>query len=152
MRKLALLGMVLAGVAVAAERPDLNGTWQLDPSRSQGSEAKVKAYTLTLRQTEDDVALSESITDNAGKERKADIQCKTDGGECKVKQGTVSLWYDGASLVLMEVRRNNTNVVKRRFQTSEDGKTLTMEIAPIAPPGQKVETLTFTKQAAAANQ
>jgi len=148
MRKCTLLALVLLGGAAGADRPDLNGDWRLDPSHTQGSDSKTKAYALTIHQTDESIGLSEAITDTDGKERKTEIQCKTDGGECKVKQGTVSFWYDGSSLVLMEVRRNNANVIKRRFQTSEDGKSLSMEITPIAPPGQKVETLTFAKQGA----
>ena len=148
MRKCTLLAIVSLSVAAATvNRPDFNGTWQLDSAHSQGVEAKTKADTITIRQTEDDVTLNEVITETDGKERKLDLQCKTDGDECKVKQGTVSVWYDGDTLVVMEVRRANAIVVKRRFKLSEDGKTLAVEVNPIAPPGQKPGNLTFVKQA-----
>jgi hypothetical protein len=150
MPKLTLLTFVLLSAAWAADRPDLNGTWQLSSSQTQGPDAKAKAYTLTIHQTDDTIALNEAITDPDGKERKVGIQCKTDGDACKIKDGTVTLWYDGPALVLMNVQRNNVNVVERRFQPSEDGKSLVVKVSPIAPPGQKQETLTFEKQTTAA--
>jgi hypothetical protein len=152
MRKFILLATLSLGVAAAQDLPNLNGTWQLDPAHSQGVDSKVKTETLTFHQTDDGVTLTEIITDTGGKETKTDIQCKTDGNRCKLKQGTVSLWYDATALLLMEERRGGNVVLKRRFQPSEDGKTLTVEVTPIAPPGQKGGSLTFLKQADTAGQ
>jgi len=147
MRKFTLLAIVSLSLTAAVDRPDFNGTWQLDAARSQ--DTKVKAQTMTIRQTEEDVTLSEVVTDADGKERKSDLQCKTDGDQCKAKQGNVSIWYDGPALVVMEVRRNNSIVVKRRFTMSDDRKSLAVEVTPIAPPGQKPEKMTFVKQGGA---
>jgi hypothetical protein len=90
------------------------------------------------------------MTENSGKAVKVDISCNTEGQECKVKESgepaKVSFWYNGPMLVMMEQRHGNDFVTKKRFKTSDDGKTLSMEVVYIAPPGHKAENYTFTKQ------
>jgi hypothetical protein len=132
--------------AAAADRPDFNGTWSLDASRSQFGEDKLKSATLEIRQTGDSIQIVEALTDPDGKERKLDIQCNTLGKECKTKDEQVSIWYNGPMLVLMETRRGNEVVLKRRLKRSDDGKTLSVEVMHIAPPGAKNEVYAFNRQ------
>ncbi|MGO9255316.1 MAG: hypothetical protein ACLQU1_03290 [Bryobacteraceae bacterium] len=129
--------------AMAAGRPDLNGVWQLDSSGLPG-ESKLKSETLVIHQSEDSVQISEDRTGKNGKEFKDDIQCNTMGQECKLKNAQVSLWYNGSILVLVET--HNDVVTKTRFTSSEDGKTLNMEVTHMAPGNPRTENLTFTKQ------
>jgi len=147
MRKLACFG-ALFFAAWAADRPDVNGKWVLDATH--GESGKVKSETLAINQKDDAVQISDDMTDTSGKELKVDVSCNTEGQECKVKQGgepaKVSFWYNGPVLVMMEQRHGNDFVTKKRFKPSEDGKTLSMEVIYIAPPGHKPETFTFTKQ------
>ncbi|HEY2017759.1 MAG TPA: hypothetical protein VGH38_29845, partial [Bryobacteraceae bacterium] len=138
------LSALLAGAAAAADRPDLNGTWQLDPAHSQFTEDRLKSETLEIQQKEDSIQISEALTDPAGKERKSDVQCNTAGKECKLKGEQVSFWYNGPILVMMETRKGNEVVTKTSLKL--DGETLSVEVVHIAPAGEKNETLTFRKQ------
>jgi hypothetical protein len=139
------LGLFALGLfsAMAAGRPDLNGVWQLDGSTLAG-ESKLKSETLVIHQGDDSVQISQERTARNGKEIKNEIDCNTEGKECKLKNTQVSLWYNGAMLVLVET--HNDVVTKTRFTPSEDGKTLNMEVIHMAPGTPKTETLTFTRQ------
>ena len=139
-RLIGLLALSLCA-AMAADRPELNGTWQLDAS---GADSKFKSETLVIHQTEDSVEIAKDRTTKSGKESKDDIQCNTMGQECKLKNVQVSLWYNGSMLVLVET--HNDVVTKTRFSSSEDGKTLKLEVTHMAPGAQKIENLTFTKK------
>lgn len=130
------------GAAAAADRPDLNGVWQL--SSDPGAESKLKSETLVIRQNEDSIEISEDRTSKSGKEIKDDIQCNTMGQECKLKNVQVSLYYNGPLLVMLQTQHDV--VIKKRFTPSEDGKTLNLEVIHMAPGTQRSETLTFTRQ------
>ncbi len=139
------IGLLVLGlcVAMAADRPELNGTWQLDSS-TLSAEAKLKSETLVIHQDEDSVQISEDRTGKNGKEMKDDIQCNTMGQQCKLKNAEVSAWYNGSILVL--VQTHNDVTTRTRFSPSDDGKTLHLEISHMGPSGEKLEKLTFTKQ------
>ena len=143
MGKWLCLWVAAVGMSAAAGRADLNGVWQLDRTHSGD---KVKSETLEIQQTEGAIQIADTTVGADGKEQKSDIQCNTLGKECKLKDEQVSLWYNGPMLVLMETRRANESVVKKRLKTSVDGRTLTLDVIHISPSGEN-ETLTFTKRA-----
>jgi hypothetical protein len=62
----------------------------------------------------------------------------------------MTFWYNGSALVSMEMRRGNSIVIKRRYELSEDAKTLKMQVQRISPPGQKEENYVFVRQQSAA--
>jgi len=144
------LSAALSIGAAAAGRPELTGTWQLDAARSQIADARLKAQTWSIAQKDDSISITEAITDNGGKQRKIEIQCGTEGRECTIKEGgqptQVTFYYDGPVLVMLEQWHGADYVTKKRLQTSEDGKTLTVEVQHLAPPGHKNESWTFVKQ------
>jgi hypothetical protein len=150
MRNLLLLGVVMLGGAWAQDRPELNGVWQLDPGQSAFSEAKLKSQTLSIRQEDESIRLQETGVEENGKEKKLEIECNTNGKECALKLNgqavRVSAYYNGAVLVVMELRRGSDSTIRRRLKTSEDGKTMTMEIANLGRPGQKPDSLVYAKQ------
>ncbi len=137
MRPLLFLIAFAAGAAFAADRPELNGTWQLNSTH----ETKLKFETLSIQQTEDGVKISES----GAKEKTVDFACGIDGRECKLKEGEVSFWYSGPALVMMEMHHNHDVITKTRLVPSEDGKTLNLEVSRVSPPGAS-STFTFTKR------
>jgi hypothetical protein len=141
---------IVCSCAFAADRPVLNGTWQLDLSKSRIADVKCKAETWAITQGDDSIEIAETITDTGGKQRKIDIQCGTEGKECKIKENgqatQVSLYYNESHLVMLEQSHGTDFVTKKRFTTSDDGKTLTVEVTHLAPPGHKDENLTFVKQ------
>jgi hypothetical protein len=135
---------------MAADRPALSGTWQLDLAHSQLADAKLKAATWSIAQNDDSVQISETVTDAAGKQKKIEIQCGTEGQQCNIKENgqptQVSMYYNGSHLVMLEQWHGTDYVTKKRLQISPDGKTLTVEVVHIAPPGRKDESWTFVKQ------
>ena len=137
MRPLLLVITFAAGAAFAAGRPELNGTWQLRSTH----EARLKFETLSIQQTEDGIKISES----GAKEKTVDLACGVDGHECKLKDEEVSFWYNGPTLVMMEMRHNREVVTKTRLVPSEDGKSLNLEVTRVSPPGSS-STYTFKKQ------
>jgi hypothetical protein len=145
MCKYLCLSALLIMPAVAADHPNLSGTWQLDAAHSQIHESKVKTETLEIQQKEDAVQIADDAN-IAGKDHKSEYQCLADGSMCKAKDLSVMVYYNGPALVVMEMRHNNEIVVKKRIKASDDGKTLSMDVIHVAPVGLKDETLTFVKQ------
>lgn len=152
MRHLFWLAILAGGVALAQDRPELNGVWQLDPAHSALSEMRVKSGTLSIKQDDDSIKIADTAVEDNGKERKSEYECNTNGKECAVKLNgqavKLSAYYNGAILVTIEQRRG-PDVIKTRWKTSEDGNTLTLEIANLARPGSKPETAIYTKQVTA---
>jgi hypothetical protein len=126
--------------AMAAGRPELNGTWQLE---NAGPESKFKTETVIIHQGDDSVEITENRVAKNGKELKDGIQCNTLGQECKLKNEQVSAYYNGALLVLIET--HNDVVTKTRFSASDDGKKLNMEVTHMSPGNPRTENLTFAK-------
>jgi hypothetical protein len=139
------LSALLLSPSPAADRPQLTGTWVLDPAHSQMHESKVKSEKMEIQQIEDVVQVTDSANAD-GKDRKLEYKCLADGSTCKTKDVSISLYYDGPMLVVLEMQRKNTIVIKKRLQTSADGKTLSMDVIHVSPPGPKDEVLTFVKQ------
>jgi hypothetical protein len=150
MRKFACLWAFALSCAWTADRPDLNGTWQLDPAHTSLAEKTPKAETLSIKQKEDSIEIATNTTESNGKEARLDVACNTLGQQCNVKQNgqatQVSFWYNGPVLVMLEQRHGNDFVVKRLLRPAEDGKSLSIEVSYLAPPGHKPETYTFTRQ------
>ncbi len=76
----------------------------------------------------------------------ADFTCGTGGANCEIKTGgkkaTISLWFNGPSLVEMETK--GPDVIKRRFRILPANGTMEMEVIPIVP-GGKTETYGFKR-------
>jgi hypothetical protein len=125
-----------AAAAFAADRPDLNGKWQL-----ASSPGKLKFETLLIEQTPDSV----KITESAANKKPFDVSCNIDAKECKVKERKVSFWYNGPALVMMESSQDGDEVTKTRMIPGADGKTLSLEVMRILPAGASA-TYKFTKQ------
>ncbi|HXS96902.1 MAG TPA: hypothetical protein VN736_20020 [Candidatus Limnocylindrales bacterium] len=151
MRTLLCLAAMAAGsVWAQVDHPDLNGVWQ-----RQSNDSKVKSETLNIAQKPDSIDIVRSV-DTGGRPIKDEINCSTEGKDCKVKEEgqdtQVSMYYNGPMLVMIEQRHGNDYVTKRRLKLSPDGKTLTMEVMTINPPGKATENLTYTKQSQTATK
>jgi hypothetical protein len=124
------------------ERPSFNGTWQFDPSKSELRSSKISSATWVMEEGDNSIHITQ--TEN-GKPKKTELQCTTDGKECKFPgDRRDSFWFNGSTLVDMETK--NTNVIRYRMKISDDGKTLTVEVTPIVPQSDKIDTLVFQKQ------
>jgi hypothetical protein len=153
MRKLILVGLLALSSLWSQDRPELNGVWRLDTAHSTFSETRLKSQTLTIKQEDESIKIDDTATEESGKDRKLEYECNTNGKECSLKVNgqplKVSAYYNGAVLVLIEQRKGNDLTTRKRMKTSEDGNTLTIEIANLARPGQKPDSLVYTKGAPA---
>lgn len=131
-----LYGLLLAVFlpALAAQTPDVSGTWRSD------SNASMK---WILNQKTGNIHVQEL----SGNKVEADFTCSLSGTECKVKENGHSekliMYFNGAKLVKISERGSSS--IEQRLTVSADGKTLTVETVPLAP-YQKVETLLFHRQ------
>jgi hypothetical protein len=135
--------VVLAAVAAGQEqeRPSFSGTWQFDASKSELHSSKISSATWVIEEGDNSIHISQ--TEN-GKPKKTELQCTTDGKVCKFPgDRRDSFWFNGPMLVDMETK--NDHVTQFRMKISDDGKTLTVEVTPIVPQSDKIDTLVFQK-------
>ncbi len=131
----ALLFVTVAPYAIRAadNDPSYSGTW----------EAENKSSELVVEQSANSVHLKELH----GSQLLVEYTCNDRGKDCAFKEegknATVAVYFNGANMV--ELRTRGDVVVKRRFGLKDGGKTLEVDITPIAPPG-KTETILYTKQ------
>jgi hypothetical protein len=123
---------LLAGITLAAQTPDLSGTWVAD---SNGSEKWV------LEQKQDKMHVRELSGDKV----ESEFTCSLDGQECAEKghHEKIMMYFNGAKLV--EIRERGNGSTKQRLAVSADGKTLTVETVPLSS-DQKAETMMFHRQ------
>jgi hypothetical protein len=126
----------------SAARPDLNGSWQLNPSQSELHSHMPSGMNWLIEQNGDSIHMVERDGDKSV----SDFRCATDGKDCKVKDHghgvKVSFYYNGPVLVELEKMGENA-VVKRRFHSSSNG--LTVEVIHLMPEGKEPEKLVLTK-------
>jgi hypothetical protein len=128
---------IFMGAAVfplAAQTPDLSGTWISD---SHGSEKWI------LEQKGGKIHIQELDGDKV----EANFTCSLDGQECEAKEDghseKITMYFNGTKLVKICERGSGT--VKQRLEVSADGKTLNVETVPLSS-GQKAETISFRRQ------
>jgi len=123
---------ILSGLALAAQTPDLSGTWVAD---SNGSEKWV------LDQKPDKMHIQEM----SGGKVETEFTCPLDGQECSAKghHEKIMMYFNGTKLV--EIREHGNGSTKQRLAVSPDGKTLTVETVPLSS-DQKAETVQFHRE------
>src|ERR1700683_4416687 len=85
-------------------KPDLNGKWHLDASKSEMQLNRLSDLTMVISEKNGNINIDEDQKLADGKERKRDYVCTTDGKECEVSgtKARASFWYNGPMLVSME--------------------------------------------------
>jgi hypothetical protein len=139
---------LLTAATLSAQAPNLSGTWQMDPAKSQVSDGR--SVSLVIQSPGNKVKVDETIHDKNGKETTADFTCAPDGKECEFNEGghksKMSMWFSGDSLNLAKTDGPPGDVVSMwKLQTSSEGKVLTLTVNHIEPAGPD-ETLVFTKK------
>lgn len=146
MRTVVVAGMMwlagaLSGAGQDQDRPSFTGTWQFDASKSEMHLNKANSSTWVIEEGDNSI----HITQSDAKGKKTDLQCTTDGKECKFPgDRRDAFWYNGAMLVDMETK--NDHVIRYRLKISTDGKTLTVEVTNVVPATEKMDTMVFQKQ------
>lgn len=145
MWKYLCLSFLVVAPSAAADRPNLSGKWLLDVAHSQIRDSKVKMEMLEIQQNDDAVRISDDIN-TGSKDQKSEYRCPTDGSMCSAKDLSVMLYYDGAALIVVEMRQNNKIVIQKRLTLSDEGNALSINVSHVAPAGLKDESLKFVKQ------
>jgi hypothetical protein len=137
----ALVSLAVPSAGQEQERPSFSGTWTFDASKSEVHSSKISSATWVIEEGDNSIHISQ--TEN-GKAKKTELQCTTDGKECKFPgDRRDSFWFNGSMLVDMETK--SEHVTRFRMKISDDGKTLTVEVTPIVPQSDKIDTLVFQK-------
>ena len=156
MRAAIVIGVLLAGVALHAQGPDLSGTWKLDEAGSKivataGIIGLIPAgapKTLHITQPSNGSVVIESQVNEAH------VRIYKPGRETSTPAGqggaiTVTSKWEGRSLVsegAMKAPNGDTTTVREVVSLGADGKTLTMEVATTVASGEKASsTLVYTK-------
>jgi hypothetical protein len=118
----------------ASSPPDLSGTW-LDSSNATAK--------LALTEKGDKIEVREIDGDKVT----ADYTCSLSGEQCDIKEDgrpvKVMIYFNGSKLV--EITERGSDVEKRRFSLSQDGKTMQVETIPLSSSG-KSSTHSYRKE------
>lgn len=139
---LCALGLVAQGANAQSEKPNLSGKWQLNSAKSEKA-GKVSGANLSVEQKGPSIHVVKTVKTSDGKETVTEFNCTTDGKDCTTSNGMkVSLWYDGQSLVEMDI--TDDAVVKSSMSLGTDGKTISITVTHISPQAA-AETLLLEK-------
>jgi hypothetical protein len=156
------LMFMLSALAVGAEaKVDLNGTWVLDKSRSEGLPPDM-SQTLTIKQTGDRVDVEAKISGGRGEQTLTDsyvldgkakdfAPALVGGGTGKGKRTSTltadQTGFDATEEATFEGPEGEQTVkATRRWRISPDGNTLTIEMSFEGPNGTVKSKRVFTKK------
>jgi len=155
-----LLGLVIAGLASVASangqtslKTKFTGTWELALDKSDVKVTKLAGLQLKIDHPDkNEIHVVEMAKTDNGQEKRREYTCSTMGRECDVSDGSqadkLSMYYDGPKLIVIErIGKDSDTVVKRIYELSEDGSTLTIQGTQMVPPRADVEKLVFGKAA-----
>ena len=136
MRIYGVVLIVASAFTLAAQTPDVSGTWLSDSNANQ-------KWVLDQK----DGKVHQQELKEGGVE--ADFTCSLSGEECKAKEDghseKIMMYFNGTKLVEICERENGS--IKKWLIVSPDGKTLTVETVPLST-SQKSEKISFHRQTA----
>jgi hypothetical protein len=136
---LAILFCATACADDSVDRGKLMGSWRTEP-------AAAEAVQWSFSPQGDSVKVTQVESGNTV----ADYVCGTDGTPCAVKisgkKASVSLWYNGPKLVVLE--QKGSDAVERKFMIAPAGDQMEVQVLQMGP-GGKTETLKFKRSEAA---
>jgi hypothetical protein len=156
MKRLACAAFSLAGLALVfpmvlaadSQGAPFTGTWEMNASKSQLSDAR--STTLSIQEVGDKIKVASS-TKKGESVITTEFTCAPNGKECEFDEGghksKVSLYFNGPVLVVFKTDGPEADSASQcNMQISADGKSLTATVSHILPAG-KDETLVFDKKA-----
>jgi len=154
--------VLTVGIAFGSARPNFNGTWVMDASKSEGIPPNV-AQTMTLTQADDNLTLQNKIVTAEGdinvsdtfiiNGNEVDFTQKVNGVEIKGKR--TSKWsadsngFESNEEFTVEAGdgQSTTQKIRRVWAISADGKTLTIDLFGKTSNGEDLHTKrTFVKK------
>ncbi|HBY58760.1 MAG TPA: hypothetical protein DEH78_02990 [Solibacterales bacterium] len=147
-----LAGLLLAGIASPADKPDFSGEWKLNLSKSDYG--PVPAPDMMVRKVahkEPELTVTTTQKGQMG-EFTTEAKYATDGKEYvnKTRRGEAKsvLKWEGAALVITTKLdfQGNEIVTVDRWTLAEDGKTLNGDMKLSSPMGEAEMKMVFEKQ------
>lgn len=128
--------------------PNYSGVWQLDSANSQSTAGE--SVTYNIQDSSGQITFTRIIHERDGKEFTSHFSCKTGGGQCDFdeagRKAKVSLWYDGASLMVLKTDGpKEDSVTQWKLTLGAEGKTLNVNLEHLEPV-DKSEKLVFDKK------
>lgn len=151
MQRRILLALCATTFLVAADKPDLSGTWNIQLDKSDfGMMPPPSKMERKVSHKDPQLAVTTLQASQRG-ERTTEVKYTTDGKESEVqlmgRPAKVSAKWEGSSLVVttkLEFQGNEMTQVEK-WSVSSDGKTLTSEGTMNSPMGENKTKLIFTK-------
>jgi hypothetical protein len=135
------IAMVFCAAACADDADDrgkLIGSWQTESAADAAAQWSFSSQGDSMK-----------VTEIESGNKVADFVCVTNGTPCEVKisgkKASVSLWYSGAKLVVLE--RRGSDAVERKFAVASGADQMEVEIVSMSAGGRS-ETLKFKRAAA----
>jgi hypothetical protein len=151
MKRRILLALCAATMLVAADKPDLSGTWNIQLDKSDfGMMPPPSKMERKIAHKDPEIGVSTFQASERG-ERTTETKYTTDGKEAEVqlmgRPAKVTAKWQGSSLVVttkLEFQGNEIVQVET-WSLSSDGKTLTSEGTMNSPMGENKTKLIFTR-------
>jgi len=134
-------GLCAMPVIAQEARPNLSGKWQFNAGKSELHSGKTNAISLAIESKGSTIHVTKTVTAN-GKDSVVEYNCSTDGADCDAKGAKVSLWFDGASLVEMDVAGDA--ITKSSMKLAPGGKAISVTVSYISPKADS-DTLVLDK-------
>jgi hypothetical protein len=130
----------------AQSKPEINGAWKMNLSKSKAEEG-IQGITVKFERQAASIHEDLSMFTPDG-ERKATLNYTLDGKESVNRWGSRDVKstakIDGDSL-LLEWKGEGHSLL-RKITVSQDGKTMTMIVRQITPGGEREDTIVLDKQ------
>ena len=126
-----ILALLAATAAGQQSKPNFSGNWRANVERCQLNSGKAPVVNLTIEQKDASIHVVKTVKGGNGKESIIEFTCTTDGKDCDSKGVKVSLWYDGTSLIEMDI--SDDLVVKISMTLDEKAKTINASVTYISP-------------------
>lgn len=152
-RTLAAAVLLAAGAAHAQTKPDLSGTWQLNPAKSDfGQMPAPSNATMVVTQSATSIKLVQSMAGPAGTQSNTQ-EFALDGQEKTITgmdgQPAMSTGKIDSGMVMIDIKANRQGADIRqamRFVPSPDGKSMTLRQEIATPMGALTMKLVFDKK------
>ena len=149
MRKVAWVTLLLLPSLCAASRPNLSGTWKLDPLRSRFDAIPApKSGVIKISHQEPKIHLDLDMALKHNQQTEV-LDLVTDGSEQKVtiggEQATATAYWEDEQHLVIEVKRG-PQVESRRMHMGDKGKMLTTVLTLKDGGGEKSAYGFYTKE------
>jgi hypothetical protein len=146
----ALATIAIAGISAAANQPNFNGDWKMNPAKSNYAGFPAPAsMTRKIELTEPSLVIVENQSGGASDgttTRKYTTDGKSSAFEINGTAITGSAVWDGAALIVNTIVESVGLTFKDRMSLSADGKELTSVVQIASQQGPAELTIVFDRQ------